>query len=457
MASSAQSTAVTLSKLQNLEGLAFRDSFSSSHMSEVMSRHGGDFRDRAYAPDVTLMAFCTQLISSDSSCREVVTKLNRDRTKSGLMPISSSTSAYCQARSRLSLGLVKDLATDSGEFMEKAVPSEWLWKGRHLKLIDGSTLSMPDTPENQQRWPQHDQQDEGVGFPIMRIVGVLSMATAACLGLAYGPYQGKETGEHALARQLLPLIHQKDILLADRYYCSYFLIAQVLAQGADLITRLHGARNYDFRRGHRLGEGDHIVELVKPPIPKWMYQETYDSIPETLKLREMKSAHKDEHGDEVIIVTTLLKPETYPRSEVLGAYRLRWNVELDLRSLKTVMGMDILSCKSPEMIEKEVWTYILAYNLIRQLICQAAEKHKVEPRRISFTGAIQTFNAFLPLINVGPAEFSKRMYDAMIDIIAQHKIPNRPGRSEPKAVKRRPKAYPRLTKPRSQLKKQSIS
>ena len=457
MASNAQSTAVTLSKLQNLEGLAFRDSFSSSHMSEVMSRHGSEFRDRAYAPDVTLMAFCTQLISSDSSCREVVTKLNRDRTKSGLMPISSSTSAYCQARSRLSLGLVKDLATDSGEFMEKAVPSEWLWKGRHLKLIDGSTLSMPDTPENQQRWPQHDQQDEGVGFPIMRIVGVLSMATAACLGLAYGPYQGKETGEHALARQLLPLIHQKDILLADRYYCSYFLIAQVLAQGADFITRLHGARNYDFRRGHRLGEGDHIVELVKPPIPKWMDQETYDSIPETLKLREMKSDHKDEHGDEVIIVTTLLNPETYPRSEVLGAYRLRWNVELDLRSLKTVMGMDILSCKSPEMIEKEVWTYILAYNLIRQLICQAAEKHKVEPRRISFTGAIQTFNAFLPLINVGPAEFSKRMYDAMIDIIAQHKIPNRPGRSEPKAVKRRPKAYPRLTKPRSQLKKQSIS
>jgi hypothetical protein len=457
MASSAQSTAVTLSQLQNLEGLAFRDSFSSSHMSEVMSRHAGDFRDRAYAPDVTLMAFCTQLISSDSSCREVVTKLNRDRTKSGLMPISSSTSAYCQARSRLSLGLIKDLAIESGEFMEKAVPSEWLWKGRHLKLIDGSTLSMPDTPENQQRWPQHDQQDEGIGFPIMRIVGVLSMATAACLGLAYGPYQGKETGEHALARQLLPLIHQKDILLADRYYCSYFLIAQVLAQGADLITRLHGARNYDFRRGHRLGEGDHIVELVKPPIPKWMDQETYDSIPETLELREMKSDHKDEHGDEVIIVTTLLNPETYPRSEVLGAYRLRWNVELDLRSLKTVMGMDILSCKSPEMIEKEVWTYILAYNLIRQLICQAAEKHKVEPRRISFTGAIQTFNAFLPLINVGPPEFSKRMYDAMIDIIAQHKIPNRPGRSEPKAVKRRPKAYPRLTKPRSQFKKQSIS
>jgi hypothetical protein len=457
MASSAQSTAVTLSQLQNLEGLAFRDSFSSSHMSEVMSRHAGDFRDRAYAPDVTLMAFCTQLISSDSSCREVVTKLNRDRTKSGLMPISSSTSAYCQARSRLSLGLIKDLAIESGEFMEKAVPSEWLWKGHHLKLIDGSTLSMPDTPENQQRWPQHDQQDEGIGFPIMRIVGVLSMATAACLGLAYGPYQGKETGEHALARQLLPLIHQKDILLADRYYCSYFLIAQVLAQGADLITRLHGARNYDFRRGHRLGEGDHIVELVKPPIPKWMDQETYDSIPETLELREMKSDHKDEHGDEVIIVTTLLNPETYPRSEVLGAYRLRWNVELDLRSLKTVMGMDILSCKSPEMIEKEVWTYILAYNLIRQLICQAAEKHKVEPRRISFTGAIQTFNAFLPLINVGPPEFSKRMYDAMIDIIAQHKIPNRPGRSEPKAIKRRPKAYPRLTKPRSQFKKQSIS
>ncbi len=453
MAAIAQSTALALSDLQVLEGLAFREAFSNQHMAEVIERHVMEFRDRAYPPDVTLMAFCSQLISSNKSCREAVVRVNRDRLKLGLAPISSSTSAYCQARSRLSVDLIKDLAMESGNFLEIATPLGWLWKGHHTKLLDGSTLSMPDTPENQAVWPQHDQQEEGIGFPIMRIVALLSLATAGCLGLAYAPYQGKETGEHALARELLPLIKQDDIILADRYYCSYFLIAQLLARNAHLITRLHGARDYDFRRGLHLGEGDHVVELIKPPRPKWMDQETYDNIPETLSLREMKGDYKDDDGQEVIVVTTLLKPDSYPRNEVLAAYRLRWNVELDLRSLKSVMGMDILSCKTPDMIKKEIWTYILSYNLIRQLICQAAAMHKLEPRSISFSGAIQVFNAFLPMFDVERPEFSQRMYIAMIDMIAQMKIPHRPGRSEPKAVKRRPKAYPRLTKPRSELKK----
>ncbi len=382
--------------------------------------------------------------------------MNRDREISGLKPLSSSTSAYCQARGRLSLDLIKDLAVESGGFIESASPIEWLWKGHHAKLLDGSTLSMPDTPENQIRWPQHGQQTEGVGFPIMRIVGLISLATASCLGLSYGPYKGKETGEHALARDLLPLIREKDVIIADRYYCSYFLIAQLLSQNAHLITRLHASRDYDFRRGKHLGEGDHIVELLIPPRPKWMDQQTYDTMPKTLRLREMKSDIIDEDGNEVVVVTTLLKLDSYPRSEVLAAYKLRWNVELDFRSLKSVMGMDILSCKTPDMIEKEIWTYILAYNLIRQLICQAATKHSLEPRTISFAGAIQVFNSFLPLFSLNQPELSQRMYVAMINMIAQMKIPNRPGRSEPRAVKRRPKPYQLLKTPRNQARKGPI-
>lgn len=453
MAATAQSTALVLSDLNQKEGLAFREAFSDQHITDVIARHGGDFRDRAYPPDLTLMAFCSQLISADNSCREAVVKVNRDRAILGLELLSGSTSAYCQARGRLSLDLIKDLAVESGGFMEAAAPKEWLWKGHHTKLLDGSTLSMPDTPENQAKWPQHGQQEEGVGFPIMRIVALLSLATASCLGLAYGPYKGKETGEHALARDLLPFIKEEDIIIADRYYCSYFLIAQLLKQNAHLITRLHASRDYDFRRGTRLGKGDHIVELLIPPRPKWMDQETYDSIPKTLRLREIKSDLKDEDGNEVIVVTTLLKPDSYSHSEVVAAYKLRWNVELDLRSLKSVMGMDILSCKTPSMIEKEIWTYILAYNLIRQLICQAAAKYNLEPRTISFTGAIQTFNSFLPLFSLNQPELSQRMYTAMIDIIAQQKIPHRPGRSEPRAVKRRPKAYALLKVPRNQARK----
>lgn len=458
MAAPAHSTALALSDLRHHDGLAFRQAFSSQHLTEIFARHLGDFRDRDYPPDLTLMAFCSQLISANSSCRKVVQKINRDRMTRGLEAVSESTSAYCQARQRLPLGLIKDLASETARLLEVASPQTWLWKGHHVKLIDGSTLSMPDTAANQTVWPQHGQQDEGVGFPIMRIVAMLSLASGACLGIAYGPYQGKETGEHALCRQLLPLIEANEIVLADRYYCSYFLIAQLLAQNAHLITRLHGARDYDFRRGQWLGEGDHIVELIKPPRPKWMDQETYDRIPKTLKLREMKSGHKDGDGEEVIVVTTLLEPKSYPRTEVLAAYRLRWNVELDLRSLKSVMGMDILSCKTPEMIEKEIWTYVLTYNLIRQLICQAAERRDLEPRRISFTAAIDAFDLYLPFIlDTGRPEFARRMYNAMIDDISRQIIPHRPGRSEPKAVKRRPKAYPRLTKPRSEIKKRPLA
>ena len=457
MAALAHSTALALSDLRQQEGLALRQAFSNQHLTETFARHLGDFRDRDYPPDLTLMAFCSQLISKKSSCSEAVQAINRDRLARGLALVSESTSAYCQARQRLPLDLIKDLAGETGRLLEITCPKSWLWHGHHVKLIDGSTLSMPDTPANQAAWPQHGQQDEGVGFPIMRIVGMLSLASGACLGLSYGPYQGKETGEHALCRQLLPLIDVNDIVLADRYYCSYFLIAQLLAQNAHLITRLHGARDYDFRRGQWLGEGDHIVELIKPPRPKWMDQETYDRIPKTLKLREMKSGHKDSDGDEVIVVTTLLEPDHYPLSEVLAAYRLRWNVELDLRALKSVMGMDILSFKTPDMIEKEIWTYILSYNLIRQLVCQAAERRDLEPRRISFSAAISAFQLYVPLIiHAESPEFAQRMYNGMIDDISRHIIPHRPGRSEPKAVKRRPKAYPRLTKPRSEMKKRPL-
>lgn len=456
MTSSAQAFASTLSSLQKNEGLAFRKAFSSQHIEEVFARHQVEFRDRNFPPDVTLMAFCSQLLHKKMSCYGIVQSINRDRFARGLTLVSESTSAYCQARKRLPLNLIKELAIETGKKLEQESCKSWLWKGHHIKLIDGSTLSMPDSAENQAVWPQHNKQAEGVGFPLMRIVGMLSLATGACLGLSYGPYAGEGSGEHPLCRQLLPVVEPNDIILADGYYSSYFLLAQLLQRKAHMITRLHGGRKYDFRRGTRLGEGDHIVELIKPPKPKWMDDETYEGIPNTLKLREMKSGHKGSAGRECIIVTTLLEPKQYSRTEVLSAYQLRWNVELDLRALKTVMGMDILSCKSPEMIEKEVWTYILTYNLVKQLVCEAAVRAKVEARRISFSAAITAFQLYAPLIIYAEnPNFAKRMYDGMIYDISRHIIPHRPGRSEPRAVKRRAKVYPRLKKPRSAYKNAS--
>jgi hypothetical protein len=448
LSSNAKVVADIITDLSESDGLCFRKAISDDHLAKLFEKHKIDFRDRLMPPDVTLLAFCSQLIGKDRSCRRAVTRILNDRESKGLFRCSTSTSAYCQARTRLPLPLVVDLAKQTAQFLESDCPPQWLWKGHHVKMIDGSTLTMPDTQENQERWPQHGKQSEGVGFPIMRVVAIMSLATAAISDFAYGPWQGKETGELALARRLLSSLEKGDLLLADRYYCSYFFIAMLQELGIDLVTRLHGARDYDFRTGKRLGKGDHLVELIKPPRPAWMEKDAYEKMPSTLTVREIKSS-KD--GDEdIIVVTTLVDPGKYSRTELASVYKKRWNVELDLRSIKSVMGMDILSCKTPDMIEKEVWTYILTYNLIRQLICQAANKHKIEPRTISFTGALQAFDAFYPSLRGGDHLKVKRAYELMLDIIAENRIGNRPGRREPKAVKRRPKAYPLLQTSRSE-------
>ena len=352
--------------------------------------------------------------------------------------------------------MIKDLALTTGRSIEKQTQVTQLGTARSIKIIDGSTLSMPDTKENQAQWPQHGQQDEGAGFPIMRIVAIFSLATAAVIDFAHAPFQGKGSGELSLARQLLGALDDGNILLADRYYCSYFFICMLMEKNVDIVTRQHGARNSDFRRGQRLAKGDHIVELIKPPKPQWMDQDTYNKMPTSLKLREIKTGCNDSEGEEIVVVTTLIAPEKYSRTEIAALSKSRWNVELDLRSMKSVMGMDILSCKTPCMIEKEIWTYILVYNLVRQLIARAGAAHNIEPRHISFTGSLGAFLVFCPIFDAERSpEMRRKYYEALLSMIASYRIGNRPGRREPKVVKRRPKAYPYLKTTRVEAREKS--
>jgi hypothetical protein len=440
-------------KLAKDEGLPFRPLLSGQMLERVFDKYNVNFRDRTFPPDLTLTAFCSQLISFDHSCRGAVTRVNSERTRQGLAKCSASTSAYCQARARLPFELIRDLGRSVAHELESNHPRDWLWKGRSVKLLDGSTLSMPDTKENQTEWPQHKAQGEGLGFPIMRVVSLMSLATGAVIDFAFGPCRGKDSGELTLAKQLLPSLTRNDIILADRYYCSYFFIATLLALKVDIITRLRGERKSGLRSAIYAKSGDHLLELIKPPRPVWMDESTYEKMPKILKLREIKSGHKDDKGQEVVLVTTLLDPDSYTRTELLACSKRRWNVELDLRSMKTIMGMDVLACKTPEMIKKEVWTYILTYNLVRQLISRAAIKYKLEPRQISFTGAIQVFLAFAPLFDGNPNPHdAKRYYDTMLEMIASYRIGNRPGRREPKVVKRRPKRLKKMTRPRHSTK-----
>jgi hypothetical protein len=332
---------------------------------------------------------------------------------------------------------------------EAQASPEWLWKNRHVKLIDGTTVTMPDTEENQEAFPQQSCQKEGLGFPIARMVVLLSLATAMVQGMDMGPYQGKETGESALLRELLGHFEEGDIALADKLYCTYFMIALLGERKVDLVTLLHQKRDADaeIRRGKRIGKGDYLITWHLPDRPDWMDQETYSRMPEKLELRliQVKIPERGFRPKSLNIVTTLTDHELYSVDDLSSLYRERWNVELDIRSIKVTMGMDELRCKTPEMVRKEIWVCLLAYNLIRQKMLQSALEKGIVPRRLSFTNALQVITAGWMVTNL----LDKNTHEALIRMelhsIASQTVGKRPGRVEPRAVKRRPKPMRLLT------------
>ena len=293
---------------------------------------------------------------------------------------------------------------------------------------------------------------------MIRLVVLLTFATAGLVGGAMGPSKGKGTGETALFRELLDLLKAGDIVVADRYHCTYWQLA-LLPFGVDAVFRMHARRNYDFRKGKRLGKGDHVVTWDKPKCPKWMDEATYSSLPDTLTMRELKvQINRDGFRvQEIIVATTLLNEKRYSKSEVGQLYHHRWHVELDIRAIKQTLKMDILTCKTPEMIRKEIWTHLLVYNLVRKVMAQAALEGKVEPRQLSFAGAVQTLNAFRWLLMLSEGNQRRELAKVACIALGTHKVGNRPGRSEPRKVKRRPKPYGRLTKPRGEEKARRTS
>lgn len=248
-------------------------------------------------------------------------------------------------------------------------------------------------------------------------------------------YKGKQTGELTLARTLLRSLLPDDILLGDALMDSYFFIAQVKCTGADAL--FEAKRHTDFRQGQKNGPGDTEIELSRPARPEWMSPEDYETYPKALCVRLIKDGKR-------VLITTLLDVKRYSRPELRSLYLKRWNVELDLRAIKDVLDMEMLRSQSPEMLEKEVWAKLLAYNLIRLTMAEAALKHDRDPRKLSFTGAIQTINAFVPLMHNLDGERWQAMYDGLLRSIASLGVGNRPGRREPRVVKRRPKPFPRM-------------
>jgi hypothetical protein len=401
-----------------------------------------EHRERLYPPTVALAMFMRQVLEADGSCQKAVNGWAAQRAADGLTPCSVRTGGFCRARQRLPLQMISTLTRETGRLLSQKARSKWRWRGRAVKLVDGTGISMPDTQENQAVYPQPSTQASGVGFPLARLVMVICLATGAALDMAVGPHSGKGSGELGLVRGLLEGFSPGDVMLADALYCNYFLIATLMAAGVDVLFEQNGSRITDFRRGRSVGTRDHIVHWPKPAArPQWMTSEQYEAFPDELTVREAKVAHQ-------VLVTTFMDHRHVSKDDLSALYARRWNVELDLRNLKSTTGMDVLNCQTPQMNEKQLWIHLLAYNAIRLLMAQAACIAGVDPRELSFKHTVQLWIEWVSR-GLSATKDCARLFT----LIAQCKVGNRPARIEPRMRKRRPKPYPWLKVPRTQARR----
>jgi len=432
--------------------LYFAALLSQDRIEKAFGRARWLWQGWIYTPAVTVWVFLSQCLSPDHSCRDAVARLLAWRLARGLKLCSAETGAYCTARGDLPEEALHHLVRDTGQQIEDQSPQAWLWQGRKVRVVDGSTLTMPDTPENQAAYPQQKSQKPGCGFPIARILVIFSLSVGTVLEAAIGKYKGKQTGENSLFRGLHETLAEGDVVLADRYFSGWCDIALLWQRGVDVVIRKHQLRRTDFRQGQRLGKDDHLVSWSKPARPKWMSPAQYALLPDELTLREVR-VHVVQKGfrtRSLVVVTTLLDADRYPPEEIALLYRRRWQAELHLRSLKIVLQMDQLRCKTPQRVRNEFWTHLLGYNLIRGVMASAASKSGRSPWEISFKGTLQTLSQFLPLLLSGIS--SEVWCQALLTAAATHIVGNRPDRVEPRRVKHRRKHYQYLCQPRRNYK-----
>jgi hypothetical protein len=428
---------------------------TAEHLARAAAEETGVTRDRVFTPAVTLATFLGQVLSDDHSCQAALDRLIAWRAARGLPPCSPDTGGYCKARRRLPEALLPRLVRDAADRIGGGAPDAWLFHGRRVVLADGSTVSMPDTPANQREYPQPRQQKPGCGFPLARVVVLICLATGCVLDAAIGGARGKLTGEHALLRRLHGRLRPGDVLLADGYYSSYDEVMLLRLMGVDVVMRQTGNRRSDFRRGARLGREDHMVQWHRSRNRRpWMTREEFAALPRVMTMRELR-VRVEQPGfrtKSFVVVTTLLDPEAFRRRELAGLYRARWHAEIDLRSLKQAMKMDVLRCKSPGLVRKEFWAHLWAANLIRGMMAEAARRRGLLPRQLSFQGARQMVEGFRVELNRAAPGRVASLVGVLLGAAASLRVGDRPDRVEPRVVKRRPKAYPRMQEPRKVFK-----
>jgi hypothetical protein len=433
------------------QGLPFADSLTQRSILKALDEHGVRFRDRLFSPVTTIWGFLSQVLSDDHSCRDAVSRIIAHRAASGLEACSPNTASYCNARSRLPTAVLRTLAKRTAQQLQDGIPQGWRWNGRRVFIADGTHVSMPDTRANQASYPQPEAQQPGIGFPLARLALLLSLATGACHDLAMAPYAGKGTGETTLLRQMYNTLQPGDVVLADALFDDYFLACELRQRGIDLVARAQyqrvGSQVVESRP-----DGD-IILWQRPNKPHGMSGEQYRRYPKTMLMRQVSvdARDKDNRVEQFKVITTILDA-SIDGGQIGELYERRWEGEVDIRSIKSTMKMDVLRCKTPEMVHKEIWAHLLAYNLLRTVMAVAANASNVEPRSISFKGAKQAVTAFAPKLEAARPEDRARLIDAMLRAVAYHRVGDRPGRWEPRARKRRPKPGNRLMQPRAAAK-----
>lgn len=412
---------------------------------------GAPKRQRLFDPETTFWLFLGQVLGREVSCREVVRTFLAGLLAQQGRSASPNTAAYCKARARLNF---LELRQTSQRIVDQVSEqtADWKWLGRRVMVADGSGLSMPDTAANQRAWPQSQRLLSGCSFPVMRIVALFSLSAGVMIDLAHGAF---EVSEQALLRTLWPWLLPMDVLLVDRGFGGYAELMVLARRGVDCVVRKN-ARRKNAGVIRRIGPNDRIVLYRKSgPCPNWLAPKTWSSMPDRMAIREV-TVHVDNPGFRtsiISVVTTLLDDKAYPAAAIAELYRRRWTVEVYLRDIKTSMGMDVLSCKSPAMVELELWTYVIAYNLVRAVMADAALTHEAKVGEISFMGTVSTLRQWAPMMaRPGlPLEQRIAMYDLMLYYIIKDRLRPRPGRMEPRAKKRRPKNYQLLNKPRGEF------
>ena len=442
-------------------GLPFAQVLSETDIQKAFDDGGCHFADdegAIFTPSLTLWGFLSQMLFSGParSCNAAVLRIRDFLLSQGKTPCSSNSSGFCKARPKIDEAVPKQLLQNTAQQSEQKAKQDWLWNGRkHVYLVDGTEVTGTDTPENQEKYPQPNTQSPGCGFPMMRIVVLTSLITAMVRSIAMGPYSGKETGESALFRQVAEDIPKGSVVVGDRYYCSYFAIAMLIQKGIDVVTRLTNKRLEALGKRDsfkRMKNGDLLVTWKRPQRPEWMSCEEYETMPETLTLRlvEVHVAEKGFRTRHLHVVTTLLDTDLDSRESLAQLYRKRWHVETDLNAIKTMMGLDILRSKTPHMMRLELLVGLLAYNLVRLMLLNSAAMAGISPRTISFTASLSYLALSWNRVCWMPWDVWQAQIHLNLLELAKHRVGQRPGRCEPRKVKRRQKAYPKLQKPRTQ-------